>query len=86
MLIKQFLGVRYILATSAQIRAARALLGWKQTDLAEHSGISVPSIKNVERGATDPRMSTIEAIQRAFEMAGVEFSEHGVKAKAATHE
>jgi transcriptional regulator with XRE-family HTH domain len=59
--------------TPAQIRAARALLGWRQLDLARASGISEISIKNIERGATDPRRSTLLAIQTALERAGVEF-------------
>lgn len=57
----------------AQIRAARALVGWKQSDLAARSGVSQVSIKNIERGATDPRLSTITAIERAFFDAGVLF-------------
>jgi transcriptional regulator with XRE-family HTH domain len=69
----------------AQIRAARALLGWKQTDLAERSGVSGISIKNIERGFTDPRVSTLNAIIRAFETAGIEFTnggQPGVKLRA----
>lgn len=31
------------------------------------------SVKNIERGATDPRISTMSAIQRALESAGVIF-------------
>ena len=64
--------------TPAQIRAARALIGWKQTDLAGASGISEMSIKNIERGATDPRASTLLAIQTALEGAGVVFLDPGV--------
>jgi transcriptional regulator with XRE-family HTH domain len=64
--------------TAAQIRAARALLGWKQTDLAQRAGVSEISIKNIERGATDPRVSTLSAIQKAFEDGGVIFLEPGV--------
>lgn len=64
---------------SAQIRAARALLGWKQTDLAERCGVSEISIKNIERGATDPRSRTLAAIQQAFHEAGVIFLEPGSK-------
>lgn len=62
---------------SGQIRAARALLGWKQSDLAARSGVSEISIKNIERGATDPRASTLRAIQDAFSQAGVIFMERG---------
>ena len=60
-----------------QIRAARALLGWKQTDLAAAAKISIVALKNLELGLTDPRSSTINAIQMAFEKAGVMFLEAG---------
>lgn len=60
-----------------QIRAARALLGWKQTDLAKASGVSEMSVKNIERGATDPRASTLKALQEALEKAGVVFLDDG---------
>lgn len=63
--------------TPRQIRAARALLGWKQTDLARASGVSEISIKNVERGATDARGSTLGKIQKAIEDAGVEIIPSG---------
>jgi len=62
----------------AQIRAARALLGWKQTDLASASGVSVISIKNIERGKTDARSSTVAKIERAVGDAGVMFLDAGV--------
>jgi len=64
--------------TAAQIRAARALIGWKQTDLAVASGLSEMSIKNIERDATDPRASTLLKIQEALEAAGVVFLDPGV--------
>jgi transcriptional regulator with XRE-family HTH domain len=66
-----------LMITPAQIRAARALLGWKQTDLAERSGVSEISIKNIERGATDPRSSTLGAIEKAFGSAGLIFLDPG---------
>lgn len=62
---------------AAQIRAARALLGWKQIDLAKAAELSDMSIKNIERGTTDPRTSTIRAIRAALEQAGVIFLEPG---------
>ena len=64
--------------TPGQIRAARALLGWKQTDLAKASGVSEISIKNIERGATDARSSTIGKIEAAFLSAGLVFLDAGV--------
>jgi transcriptional regulator with XRE-family HTH domain len=63
--------------TSAQIRAARALIGWRQSDLASASGVSEMSIKNIERGVTNPRDSTQAALQSAFLQAGVVFLDPG---------
>lgn len=65
--------LREDMITPAQIRAARALLSWKQTDLAERAGVSEMSVKNIEREATDPRASTLRAIQSALEEGGVQF-------------
>lgn len=62
---------------AAQMRAARALLGWRMEDLSAKAGVSLASIKNIERGVTDPRASTLKAIQAAFEEAGLMFLEEG---------
>lgn len=61
--------------TSAQIRAARALLDWSQRQLAEKSKLSVPTIKRME-GAMGPERSTeanVDAVRRALEGAGIVF-------------
>jgi transcriptional regulator with XRE-family HTH domain len=68
---------RQKMITRAQIRAARALIGWTQIDLAQASGISQVAIKNLERGVTDPRVSTLISIQDALDQAGVMFLEPG---------
>ncbi len=68
-----------VMITASQIRAARALIGWKQTDLANASGVSEMSIKNIERGATDPRASTLLSLQTALEGAGVVFLDPGIQ-------
>jgi transcriptional regulator with XRE-family HTH domain len=74
---KQHSAYAAAMITAGQIRAARALIGWKQTELAAKSGISEISIKNIEREVTDPRSSTLAAIQTAFEKVGVVFLEPG---------
>lgn len=56
-----------------QIKAARALLGFTQADLAERAGLSATGLNNIESGGTDPRASTLRAIQEALEAAGVQF-------------
>lgn len=61
--------------TSEQIRAARALLRWEQKQLADASGISLPSIKRLETqpGPLNAQPRTLEAIISTFEAAGVVF-------------
>jgi predicted transcriptional regulator len=64
--------------TAAQIRAARAMLAWKQSELAKASGVAEVTIKKIEAGTTDdPRSKTLGAIQAAFEKAGIVFLEPG---------
>jgi ribosome-binding protein aMBF1 (putative translation factor) len=64
------------LVTNEQLRAARALLGWSQTELASKAGLSVPTVKRLERGF-GPHVSdeTRARLQKAIETAGVEFME-----------
>ncbi len=63
-----------------QIKAARALLDWTQDDLAQAAGLSKPSINTLERRIANPKVDTLNAIQKSLEKAGVEFTEGpGVK-------
>lgn len=59
----------------AQVKAARALLGWSQADLARASGVSEPTVKRLEAGSGDigGRQATVEAIVTALEAAGAQF-------------
>ena len=61
--------------TSAQIRAARAMLDWSRKDLAQSSGISFASMMRLESfdGVPSSNFKTLEAIKMAFEKAGIEF-------------
>lgn len=61
--------------SNLQIRAARALLGWNQTRLAEEAGVSPITVKRLE-ASEDPfqaRLDTVERIKAAVERAGVVF-------------
>jgi predicted transcriptional regulator len=60
-----------------QIKAARALLGWSQEDLAEAAGVSVPTIKRLEAidGLLGGREGTAKKIRVAIEEAGLIFLE-----------
>ena len=57
--------------TAAQLRAARALLGLDQRELAERSGLSLPTIQRMEasdgtvRGTVDSLVKLIDALERA---------------------
>jgi hypothetical protein len=61
--------------TSAQIRAARALLRWRAQDLARESAVGVATIRRAELvdGQTSMTAANDAAIRRALEDAGVEF-------------
>ena len=61
--------------TSEQVRAARALLRMEQRDLAQASGVSLPSIKRLEGqpGGLAAQVRTVDAIRAALEAAGVIF-------------
>jgi transcriptional regulator with XRE-family HTH domain len=63
------------LITTGQVKAARALLGWSQADLARRSGISEPTIARLEalKGELGGREGTAGRIRTALETAGVEF-------------
>ena len=63
-----------------QMRAARGLLNWNQSDLARHCGLSVTAMNNIDRGLSAPRLTTMDTIQKLFEAHGVEFTAgHGVR-------
>ena len=59
--------------TADQLKAARALLGWSQADLAKKSGYSLPAINNIERGLYKAHSATIEDIIQTFEQNGIQF-------------
>ncbi|MEO1018096.1 MAG: helix-turn-helix transcriptional regulator [Pseudomonadota bacterium] len=63
---------RTILITAHQIRGARAMLGWEIAALADASGVHRNTITRLESGQSGNR-STLAALQRALEAAGVEF-------------
>jgi transcriptional regulator with XRE-family HTH domain len=64
-----------MLLTTRLVKAARALLGWSQADLAAKSGISEPTIARLEsvEGDLGGRQGTAEKMRKALEGAGIEF-------------
>jgi predicted transcriptional regulator len=58
-----------------QIKAARALLGWSQEEMAAVANVSTPTIKRLEAvdGPLGGRSETGDKIRKALESAGIEF-------------
>ena len=70
--------------TAGQLRAARALLGIDQKDLADKAGVSVQTIQRMEasddivRGVVETLMKVVEALDRAgIELIGDEMPSSG---------
>jgi transcriptional regulator with XRE-family HTH domain len=70
--------------TAAQLRAARALLGIDQRQLAELSGLSVPTIQRMEASETMVRgnVDSLVKLIAAFESAGIELIDDGAVSNA----
>ncbi len=65
--------------TGEQLRGARAMARIEQTDLAARAGVSVDTIKRVERvsGPVSANTLTLDAIRKVLEGAGIEFTNGG---------
>jgi transcriptional regulator with XRE-family HTH domain len=56
---------------------ARAGLKWSETRLARAAGLSISTVNRFEREQRTLYPKTVESLQRAFEEAGVEFTNGG---------
>lgn len=65
--------------TGAQIRAARALLGWTTQRLADESGVHYATLSRAEQTDTVPsvRAPTLATVQTTLEKAGIIFVPSG---------
>jgi transcriptional regulator with XRE-family HTH domain len=62
------------MAEAAQVRAARALIGWSQSKLADAAGVPVSIVERLETEAADPVADeAIDKLRAALEAAGVVF-------------
>ncbi len=81
-----------MLTTGNQLKAARALAGVEQAKLAEAAKLNVNTIRNMEAAGAGPiagRSVNVQAVQRALEAAGIEFTnggEPGVKLRRKAEE
>lgn len=58
------------------------MLDWSQKKLADTARVGLVTVRNFESGGTEPRHATLDVIVRAFEAAGIEFTDgdaRGVK-------
>ncbi|GKQ53563.1 helix-turn-helix transcriptional regulator [Bradyrhizobium sp. Ce-3] len=57
----------------AQVRAARAWLGWNQDYLAKRAGVSKTTLNRFEQGKSVPYSETSEILRKTLEAAGIRF-------------
>ena len=62
---------------AAQIRGARAILGWTQPYLAARVGLAVRSIASIEAGQAIPRGGTRDRLRAVFADEGIAFRHFG---------
>ena len=60
-------------AFAAKIRMARAVLGWNQSELAFRIGLTQRAVHKLEQGETEPRRTTVLAIEEVWHEEGIEF-------------
>ena len=58
---------------AAEVRAARAVLGWSQTELARRTAVTQRAIYRIEKGVVLPREKTKSNILKTFGDAGLRF-------------
>ena len=61
--------------TTGQIKAARAILRWKASDLADMASVGVATIRRIELqdGIPVSHDATLHKVKNAFELAGIDF-------------
>ena len=62
-------------ALAAKIRVVRAVLGWSQSELGFRVGLTQRAIHKIEQGDTEPRRTTVRAIEEVWRDEGVEFED-----------
>ena len=63
------------IVSAAQLRAARAMLGLKQEEVARASAVARPTITEIESGRRVPHARTLIDLVRVYESCGIEFIE-----------
>ena len=62
-------------AFATKVRLARAVLGWSQSEFGEQVGLSQRTIHKLEQGETEPRRTTVRAMEFIWREQGIEFED-----------
>ena len=64
--------------TRRHLIAARNLLRWSQTELAQKAGVSEEIVADFESSEVEPSEGTISSFRKSLEEAGIEFADDQV--------
>ena len=62
-------------AFAAKVRLARAVLGWSQSEFAFRVGLTQRAVHKLEQGDTEPRRTTVRAMEFIWREQGIEFED-----------
>jgi len=62
-------------AFAAKVRLARAVLGWSQSELGRRIGLTQRAIHKLEQGETQPRRSTMWALEEIWQEQDIKFED-----------
>jgi transcriptional regulator with XRE-family HTH domain len=62
-------------AFAAKVRLARAVLGWSQSELGRRIGLTQRAIHKLEQGETEPRRTTLSALEEVWRERKIEFED-----------
>jgi transcriptional regulator with XRE-family HTH domain len=62
-------------AFAAKVRLARAVLGWSQSELGRRIGLTQRAIHKLEQGETQPRRSTVRALEEIWYEQDIKFED-----------
>ena len=62
-------------AFAAKVRLARAVLGWSQSELGRRIGLTQRAIHKLEQGETQPRRSTMRALEEIWHEQDLKFED-----------
>ncbi len=65
-----------MIVSGRQIRGARGLLGWSMEELADRTGVSRITIRQVEAETAQPQERTLASLLAAFDKEGIEFQDN----------